>query len=57
MLIETGSRGNVFLGYAIGAILVLVAAAIALRYGIDAERRSLEEVATPFSATQFDDKV
>ncbi len=57
MLIETGSRGNVFVGYAIGAILVLVAAAIALRYGVDAERRPLEEVATPLSAREFGDKV
>ena len=57
MLIETGSRGNVFVGYAIGALLVLVAAAIALRYGVDAERRPLEEVATPLSAREFGDKV
>jgi len=28
-LIETGSRGNVFIGYAIGAVLVIAAAAVA----------------------------
>ena len=49
MLIGTGSRASVFIGYAIGAILVLVAAAIALRYGVDAERKPLEEVAPPLS--------
>ncbi|WP_332815889.1 MFS transporter [Ramlibacter sp.] len=46
-LIETGSRANVFVGYVIGAALVLVAAVIALRWGVDAERRPLEEVAPP----------
>ena len=48
-LIATGSRGSVFIGYALGAILVLAAAAIALRYGVDAERKPLEEVAVPLS--------
>ena len=48
-LIATGSRESVFAGYAIGALLVLAAAAIALRYGVNAERKPLEEVATPLS--------
>lgn len=48
-LIETQSRGAVFAGYALGAILVLIAAGIALRFGVDAERRPLEEVAPPLS--------
>lgn len=46
-LIETGSRAAVFAGYACGALLVLVAAAIVLRFGLDAERKSLEEIAPP----------
>jgi MFS family permease len=50
MLIETASRGAVFAGYSIGAVLVLVAAVIALVYGVDAERKSLEEIAAPLSA-------
>ena len=49
-LIETQSRGAVFAGYALGATLVLIAAGIALRFGVDAERRPLEEVAPPLSA-------
>jgi MFS family permease len=49
-LIETGSRGAVAVGYAIGALLVIVAGLIALRWGIDAERRSLEDVAPPLGA-------
>ncbi len=56
VLIETQSRGAVFTGYAIGATLVLVAAVIALRYGIDAERKSLEDVATPLSSEAPSDK-
>jgi MFS family permease len=50
MLIETQSRGAVFVGYAIGAALVLAAALVALIYGVDAERKPLEEVAAPLSA-------
>jgi MFS family permease len=44
-LIATGSRGNVFMGYAVGAALVLGAAAFAWRHAVDAERRPLEDVA------------
>ena len=48
-LIETGSRGDIVLGYLFGAALMIVAAATALALGIRAERRSLEEVAAPLS--------
>jgi MFS family permease len=54
MLIATGSRSNVFMGYAIGAALVLVAAAIAWRYAVDAERKPLEHVAPPLGAGHAD---
>ena len=54
MLIETGSRASVFVGYAIGSVLVIAAASIALRYGVDAERKSLEDVAMPLSSEGFD---
>jgi MFS family permease len=50
LLIETQSRAAVFVGYAIGAALMLIAAAIALRFGLAAERRPLEEVCAPLSA-------
>jgi MFS family permease len=46
-LIESGSRGNVFVGYAIGAGLMAMAALIAGRYAVDAERKPLEQVAPP----------
>jgi len=51
-LIETGSRGAVAVGYGIGAALVIVAGALALRYGVDAERRALEEVAPPLGTDE-----
>ena len=49
-LIETGSRGNVFIGYAIGAALVLVAALIAWRWAVNAERKPLEQISPPLGA-------
>jgi MFS family permease len=53
-LIETGSRANVFIGYAIGAALVVVAAAIAWRYAVDAEGKPLEHVAPPLGVERDD---
>ncbi|WP_454767181.1 MFS transporter [Cupriavidus campinensis] len=50
MLIETGSRGAVAVGYAIGAALVIVAGLLALKFGVDAERRALEHIAPPLGA-------
>jgi MFS family permease len=50
VLIETGSRGAVMVGYAIGATLVIVAGLLALRYAADAECKPLEEVAPPLSS-------
>jgi MFS family permease len=49
-LIESGSRANVFVGYAIGAALVIAAAAVAWRYAVDAEGKPLEQVAPPLGA-------
>jgi len=46
-IIESGSRGALFAAYAFAATLMCAAAAIALRLGIDAERKPLEEVARP----------
>ena len=50
MLIQSGSRANVFSGYAFGAVLMLAAALIAALWAVKAERKPLEEVATPLSA-------
>jgi MFS family permease len=46
-LIATGSRPAVYSGYVLGATLMVVAAAIMLRWGVAAERKPLEEIAAP----------
>ena len=49
-LIESGSRESIFGGYVFAAVLMLAAAAVAALYAVNAERKPLEEVATPLSA-------
>jgi MFS family permease len=48
-LIQTGSRDEVLIGYLIGGGLMVGAAIVEAFLGVDAERRSLEEVAPPLS--------
>jgi MFS family permease len=50
VLIDTGSRWSVLGGYLFGAVLMVLAAGVALRWGVAAERRSLEDVSRPLSA-------
>jgi MFS family permease len=50
VLIESGSRQSVFAGYVLGATLMIGAAVVAARWGVAAERRSLEEVARPLAS-------
>jgi MFS family permease len=49
MLISTGSRGSVALGYLLGAMLMVAAAAVAARWGVAAERKPLETVSRPLA--------
>ncbi len=49
-LIETGARSSVFIGYLLGAVLMLIAAIVQLLFGVAAERKPLEEVAQPLSS-------
>jgi MFS family permease len=49
-LIESGSRQSIFGGYVFAAILMFAAAIVAARYAVAAERKPLEQVATPLSA-------
>jgi MFS family permease len=51
-LIDTGSRGTVFVGYLLGAALMVGAAVVALRHAIAAERQPLESVARPLAALE-----
>ncbi len=48
-LIDTGSRVSLFIGYLIGATLMIAAGLIQWRWGVAAERRSLEDVARPLT--------
>ena len=48
-LIDTGSRNSVFAGYLLGSGLMIVAAVVAWRFAISAERRTLEAVARPLA--------
>jgi MFS family permease len=50
MLIDTGSRVRLALGYLLGAAFMLAAAVVAARFGVAAERKPLEAVARPLSA-------
>jgi MFS family permease len=49
-LIQSGSRTSVFAGYVFAAVLMLGAAVVAALFAVQAERRPLEEVATPLSS-------
>jgi MFS family permease len=48
-LIETGSSWLVSIGYLVAALLLLFAAAVELKLGVDAEGKSLESIADPLS--------
>jgi MFS family permease len=51
-LIESGDRMNVFIGYLVGAGLMIMAAVVQALWGVAAERKSLEHVARPLSQAQ-----
>lgn len=53
-LIDTGSRASVFSGYLIGAAAMLFAALVEWRFGPDAERQPLEQVAPPLAFDECD---
>ena len=49
-LIGDGSdRNSLFIGYLVGAGVMIVGGVIAIFFGVDAERKALEDVATPLS--------
>jgi MFS family permease len=49
-LIESGSTWRVSFGYVLAALLLLIAAVTELKFGIDAEGKSLESIADPLSS-------
>jgi MFS family permease len=52
MLINSGSRGSVAVGYVIGAALMIGAAVVEALWGVAAERKSLESVAPPLALVE-----
>ncbi len=51
-LIDSGSRTSVFVGYLFASALMLLAAGVAWRWGIAAERKPLETVARPLAFSE-----
>ena len=49
VLIDTGSRTSVSRGYDLAAVLMVAASYVAGRWGVAAERRSLEQVSRPLA--------
>jgi MFS family permease len=54
VLVGTGERGAVFLGYLFGSVLMVAAAIVELVIGVKAERQPLENVARPLSSAPAD---
>jgi MFS family permease len=51
-LIDTGSRNSVFAGYCLGAALMIIAAVVAWKFCVPAERKPLETIARPLAAME-----
>jgi MFS family permease len=49
-LIQSGDRGQIFIGYLVGAIVMIVGGVIQATMGVEAARRDLEDIAPPLSA-------
>jgi MFS family permease len=49
-LVATQDAGQVFWGYILGAVLMIIAGLVQAAIGVEAARRDLEEIATPLSA-------
>ena len=43
-IVDTGDPSRLFAGYALAAVLMMAAAVVARMFGVDAERRPLEEI-------------
>jgi len=53
-LVGTGKVGDTVVAFVIGAVLMIAAGVVELILGVKAERRSLEDLATPLSAADED---
>jgi hypothetical protein len=50
-LIQSGEPGQIFIGYVVGAVVMIVGGLIQATMGVEAARRDLEDIAPPLSAT------
>jgi MFS family permease len=50
-LIQTGDPDQIFIGYVIGAVVMIVGGIIQATMGVEAAGRDLEDIAPPLSAT------
>jgi MFS family permease len=51
-LIQSGEPGQIFIGYLIGAMVMIVGGVIQATMGVEAAGRDLEDIAPPLSATE-----
>jgi MFS family permease len=51
-LIQSGKPGQVFIGYVVGAVVMIAGGVIQALMGVEAAGRDLEDIAPPLSATQ-----
>jgi MFS family permease len=54
VLIASGKRGELTIGYLIGAVLMIAAGLVEVWLGVNAEQKPLEEIATPLTAEDAD---
>jgi MFS family permease len=51
-LIQSGEPGQIFIGYLVGAVVMIVGGVIQATMGVEAARRDLEDIAPPLSTTE-----
>src|SRR5215204_4236254 len=51
-LIESGDPNQIFIGYLVGAVVMIVGGIIQATMGVEAAQRDLEDIAPPLSATE-----
>jgi MFS family permease len=51
-LIQSGEPGQIFIGYLVGAVVMIVGGIIQATMGVEAAQRDLEDIAPPLSATE-----
>jgi MFS family permease len=49
-LIETGEPGQIFIGYVVGAVVMILGGIVQATMGVEAAQRDLEDIAPPLSA-------